>query len=88
MFSEFVTVNGVGVKGSDLIYGLVEGDVVLKGGDNILNGIEVSVRNMIAVDYEGGVFIEYGFTVALLGVVVAVIFLGFGHSSPPIEAIV
>lgn len=92
MFSEFVSVDGVGIKGSDLIYGLVERDAVFEGSDYCLYGIGVGIGYMVSVDGEGGIAVKDRLTESLLAVVFVgisvVVLLGFGHSSPPIKAIV
>lgn len=84
MFSEFISVNGVGIKGGNLIYCSVERDAGAESCENIHNGIEVGMWNMVAINSEGGVVIEDRFTeVCLVVVSVFAMVVRFGHSSPP-----
>ena len=78
MFSEFITIDGIGVESSDLIYGFVKGYVGFNGCHDIVDGIHVRLGKPIAIDDESRLTIEDGLA-GLLGLISV-----FGHSNPPI----
>lgn len=62
MFSEFVSVDGIGVECVDLVNSLVEGYIMFESIDDIADGIYVLFRHPIAVEDESRFTVEDGFT--------------------------
>lgn len=91
VFCELVTVDVVGIGSCDLIAGGVEADILFECRDDVVHGFLVGLRHFIAIGDECRLSIEYGLTEGLFLVVFScvftVVFLGFGHSSPPIKGV-
>lgn len=91
VFGELVTVDVVGICCSDLIAGGVEADILFECRDDVADGFLVRLRHFVAIGNECRLSIEDGLTEGLFLVVFScvftVIFLGYGHSSPPREGV-
>lgn len=73
VFSEFVAVDGVWVKGRDLVDGLVEWQSALVGVDYAVNGIKVGVWDVVAIGDESGIAVDDGFTLTARLVIISVL---------------